>query len=71
MRWQLEKYTLGMASNRSGGRNYRHDARSAAPQAAGPADFEARLKQFMQASDSRLSDLKLNDRRSSRRGGHR
>jgi hypothetical protein len=25
----------------------------------------------MQASDSRLSDLKLNDRRSSRRGGHR
>ena len=42
-----------------------------APQAAGPADFEARLKQFMQASDSRLSDLKLNDRRSSRRGGHR
>ena len=35
------------------------------------SDFEARLKQFMQASDSRLSDLKLNDRRSSRRGGHR
>ena len=59
------------SGNRSGGRNYRHDARSAAPQAAGPADFEARLKQFMQASDSRLSDLKLNDRRSSRRGGHR
>ena len=59
------------SGNRSGGRNYRHDARSAAPQAAGPADFEARLKQFMQASDSRLSDLKRNDRRSSRRGGHR
>ena len=59
------------SGNRSGGRNYRHDARSAAPQSAGPADFEARLKQFMQASDSRLSDLKLNDRRSSRRGGHR
>lgn len=61
------------SGNRSGGgrSNYRHDARSAAPQAAGPADFEARLKQFMQASDSRLSDLKLNDRRSSRRGGHR
>ena len=29
---------------------------------------EARLKQFMQASDSRLSDLKLNEKRSSRRG---
>ena len=61
----------GGRSYNSGGRNYRHDARSAAPQSAGPADFEARLKQFMQASDSRLSDLKLNDRRSSRRGGHR
>lgn len=60
------------SGGRSGGRGgYRHDARSSAPQAAGPADFEARLKQFMQASDSRLSDLKLNDRRSSRRGGHR
>ena len=41
---------------------------AAAPQPAGPADFEARLKQFMQASDSRLSDLKLNEKRSSRRG---
>lgn len=61
----------GGRSYNNGGRNYRHDARSAAPQSAGPADFEARLKQFMQASDSRLSDLKLNDRRSSRRGGHR
>ena len=38
------------------------------PRAAGPSDFEARLKQFMQASDSRLSDLKLNEKRSSRRG---
>ena len=45
--------------------------RSAAPQATGPADFEARLKQFMQASDSKLSDLKMTEKRSSRRGGHR
>ena len=41
---------------------------AAAPQEPGPADFEARLKQFMQASDSKLSDLKL-EKRSSRRGG--
>ena len=33
----------------------------AAPQPAGPADFEARLKQFMQASDSKLSDLKMTE----------
>lgn len=45
--------------------------RSAASQATGPADFEARLKQFMQASDSKLSDLKMTEKRSSRRGGHR
>lgn len=41
------------------------------PQAAGPADFEARLKQFMQTSDSKLSDLKMTEKRSSRRSGHR
>ena len=39
----------------------------AADQTPGPADFEARLKQFMQASDSKLSDLKL-EKKSSRRG---
>ena len=34
----------------------------AAPQPTpGPADFEARLKQFMQASDSKLSDLKMTE----------
>lgn len=43
----------------------------AQPQEAGPADFEARLKQFMQASDSKLSDLKMGEKRSSRRSGHR
>lgn len=48
-----------------------HQPRAAVPQQAGPADFEARLKQFMQASDSRLSDLKMNEKRSSRRSGHR
>lgn len=44
---------------------------AAAPQAAGPADFEARLKQFMQMSDSKLSDLRMTEKRSSRRSGHR
>lgn len=33
--------------------------------------FRGRLKQFMQASDSKLSDLKMTEKRSSRRGGHR
>ena len=46
-------------------------APAAAPQAAGPADFEARLKQFMQQSDSKLSDLRMTEKRSSRRSGHR
>jgi len=40
-------------------------------QAPGPADFEARLKQFMQVSDSKLSDLRMTEKRSSRRSGHR
>ena len=53
---------------RSGG-SYSREPRTpiASDQAPGPADFEARLKQFMQASDSKLSDLKL-EKKSSRRG---
>jgi len=46
-------------------------APAAPSQAAGPADFEARLKQFMQMSDSKLSDLRMTEKRSSRRSGHR
>jgi len=34
-------------------------------------DFELRLKQFMQSSDSKLSDLKMTEKRSSRRSGHK
>lgn len=41
--------------------------RPAAPKE--PTDFEDRLKQFMQSSDSKLSDLRMADKRSSRRGG--
>ena len=36
-----------------------------------PADFEDRLKQFMQSSDSKLSELHMNERRGSRRGGRK
>ena len=57
------------SSNHSGG--YNRDNRSAGTQATGPADFEARLKQFMQVSDSKLSDLRMTEKRSSRRSGHR
>ncbi len=55
------------------------DRRSAPPSRAGgygsrspgpkePADFEDRLKKFMQSSDSRLSDLRIMEKRGSRRG---
>jgi len=43
--------------------------RPAAPKE--PTDFEDRLKQFMQSSDSKLSDLRLAEKRSSRRGGRK
>lgn len=64
----------GPQNNHSGShdRPPRHDrAPRASTQAPGPADFEARLKQFMQSSDSKLSDLKMTEKRSSRRSGHR
>lgn len=38
---------------------------------AEPATFEDRLKQFMQASDSKLSELRSAERRTSRRGGRK
>ena len=41
------------------------------PAPAEPASFEARLKQFMAASDSKLSELRQSERRSSRRGGRK
>ena len=61
----------GSARDRQGRSDFRGGNRTFnAPHTREPraADFEARLKQFMQASDSRLSDLKLNEKRSSRRG---
>ena len=41
------------------------------PAPAEPASFEDRLKQFMAASDSKLSELRQSERRSSRRGGRK
>lgn len=60
------------ARERDNGRgNFSREPRAAAaPQPAGPPDFEARLKQFMQLSDSKLSDLRMSEKRSSRRSGH-
>jgi S1 RNA binding domain protein len=61
--------SAGPRSNAGGYSSFNREPRAAlaADQAPGPADFEARLKQFMQASDSKLSDLKL-EKKSSRRG---
>jgi len=41
------------------------------PPPAGPGRLEGRLKQFMAASDSKLSELRQSERRSSRRGGRK
>ena len=41
------------------------------PAPAEPTSFEDRLKQFMAASDSKLSELRQTERRSSRRGGRK
>ena len=65
----------GRSDFRGGNRTFNaphtREPRAAAPQPAGPADFEARLKQFMQESDSRMAGNRLyNDRsRGRRRGG--
>lgn len=40
-------------------------------QPKGPASFEDQLKQFMASSDSKLSELHMNEKRGNRRGGHR
>lgn len=36
-----------------------------------PQTFEDKLKQFMASSDSKLSELKMNERKGSRRGGRK
>ena len=53
------------------GGNRRPPMQTEAVQPKGPASFEDQLKQFMASSDSKLSELHLNEKRSSRRGGGR
>lgn len=54
------------SSRSGGGSGY---VPKAAP--AAPATFEDRLKQFMQQSDSKLSEIRAADRRNTRRSGGR
>ena len=64
---------------RTGGQGRSNGARPSGPRGgsrrqapAEPATFEDRLKQFMQASDSKLSELRYMDKRGgSRRGGRK
>ena len=51
------------------GGNRRPPMQTEAVHPKGPASFEDQLKQFMASSDSKLSELHLNEKRSSRRGG--
>ena len=53
-------------SRQGGGRSF-----SGPRQPSEPETFEERLKHFMQASDSKLSEMKYTEKRSSRRGGGR
>ena len=54
------------APRQGGGRPF-----SGPRQPSEPETFEERLKHFMQASDSKLSEMKYTEKRSSRRGGGR
>ena len=60
---------MGGARPAGGGRPGGFSRGPAAPRE--PASFEDKLKQFMQASDSKLSELRQSERRSSRRGGRK
>ncbi|MBR6748692.1 MAG: S1 RNA-binding domain-containing protein [Clostridia bacterium] len=63
------EYTPRPQSARSGGPR---EFNGAAYTQSGDADFEDKLKNFMQDSNSRIADLKLSDRKgSSRRGRQR
>ena len=59
----------GMPGGRPGGHSGGGFRGKPAP--AEPTTFEDRLKQFMASSDSKLSELRQSERRSSRRGGRR
>ena len=57
----------GQGAPRQGGRS--GGFRGAQP--AEPETFEDRLKHFMQASDSKLSEMRYLEKKSSRRGGRK
>ncbi len=62
----------GAPAGQSRGPGSRPSAGFAAPkQPSAPATFEDRLKQFMQQSDSKLSEIRAADRRNTRRGNGR
>lgn len=58
-----ERPACNGGSRRPQGQHYQTEA----VQQKGPASFEDQLKQFMASSDSKLSELHLNEKRSSRR----
>lgn len=64
----------GNFQGRSGGQHRANAPTSAPRPSRGPAaakeplSFEDKLKQFMQASDSKLSEMRVSERRTSRRG---
>lgn len=61
----------GHGQGRPGGRDRGFSGFRGKPAPAEPTTFEDRLKQFMASSDSKLSELRQAERRSSRRGGRR
>ena len=60
----------GRPMNRARG-FHQHAGFRGKPAPAEPTTFEDRLKQFMASSDSKLSELRQAERRSSRRGGRK
>jgi S1 RNA binding domain protein len=61
----------GGRPGRGGPRGPRPEVFEPKPQPKGPASFEDQLKQFMAVSDSKLSELHMNEKRGNRRGGRK
>ncbi len=61
----------GSRPNHGSGGGRRPEVFNPKPQPKGPASFEDQLKQFMAASDSKLSELHMNEKRGNRRGGRK
>lgn len=65
---QQERRPRSQPDHPSGGQRRPNTFTPRPAQPKGPVDFEDRLKQFMASSDSKLSELQLNEKRGSRRG---